>query len=175
MPEGATSWLIGAAVVLFVVYLVVKSRVSLVPQGPEVAEAKRSIAEAKRRARESAGDAKARARAWRDAATAALEGLHQPSLAASFARRAERADPDDAEALGVLALALRKSARLSALERLLWRRLAADSQRHGLAYERALDELIKLYEGPLRRSERARVLRDLRARGGSPPSSTRAT
>ena len=88
-------------------------------------------------------------------------------MAASYARRAERANPDDAAAVRVLSLSLREAGRLRALERLLWRRLAQEG--HGPAHLKAYDELIALYAGPLRCPERATVLRRMR-RASIPPS-----
>ena len=74
----------------------------------------------------------------------------------------ERLDPADADAVGLLALSLRKASRFRALERFLWRRLADDAP-GGAAYERAYSELLALYEGPLRRPEMASALRSMRA------------
>jgi hypothetical protein len=124
---------------------------------------KRKIADAKLRARIRGADPIQSASAWREAALAALEGLNRPSLAASYARRAERLDPNDEEAIGLHAIALRRAARFRALERFLWRRLAEHPEQKGVGYERTFDELVSLYEGPLRRPEMARVLRRLRS------------
>lgn len=159
MP-GSASWGLLVAVVLFVGFLVFKSRLPLVGADPARANARKRIADAKRRARDSGADRARRARAWRDAAGIALDELRRPNLAASYARRAERADPDDAESVGMLARVLRRATRYRALEKLLWRRLADDKR--GDAWDRAFDELLSLYEGPLRRPAQARVLRKLR-------------
>jgi hypothetical protein len=125
-------------------------------------EVKRRIADAKRRARIRGAEPSESAAAWREAALAALEGLNRPSLAASYARRAERLDPDDEEAIGLHALALRRAARYRALERFLWRRIADHPDQTGAGYRCTFDELIRLYEGPLRRPEMARALLRLR-------------
>jgi hypothetical protein len=126
-------------------------------------EVKRQIADAKRRARIRGVDPSESAAAWREAALAALEGLNRPSLAASYARRAERLDPNDEEAIGLHAIALRRAARFRALERFLWRRLEEHPEQKGAGYDRTFDELVSLYEGPLRRPEMARVLRRMRS------------
>ena len=93
----------------------------------------------------------------RDAATIALEELARPSLAASYARRAERIDPGDAQAVSLVALTLRRAARYRALERFLWRRLAEHAP--GAGRDSIERELCALYEGPLRRPEIAAGLR----------------
>lgn len=162
MNQDPASIALVAAGALFLIYVLVKSRFSLVPASPEARDAKARIADAKRRARNKGLDSARRAEAWREAAEAALDGLDRPNLAAAYARRAERADPEDPAAVGMLAIALRRASRHRALERFLWRRLA--SQEDGPGYERAFDELIALYEGPMRRRERAKVLRRLRER-----------
>jgi tetratricopeptide (TPR) repeat protein len=126
---------------------------------PQWREAKRRIDEAKQRGRDKSREPTLRAKAWREAAVAALEGLRRPELAASYARRAERLDPNDAEAVVLLALSLRRAERYRALERFLWRRLATDPAEGAAGYERALQELLNLYQGPLRRPEIASGLR----------------
>jgi hypothetical protein len=67
----------------------------------------------------------------------------------------------------LVALTLRRSARYSALERFLWQRLADLEASDASAFERAFEELVALYEGPLRRPETARALRRFR---GAPVS-----
>ena len=92
-------------------------------------------------------------------AVVALEELRSPALAATFALRAEAADPADVESIGVLAQAFRQANRYHALERLLWRHLAQDSDHK--ANVRAFDELISLYEGPMKRPLQAQALKRL--------------
>lgn len=167
MQPDSTGVALAIAGALFLLYVLLKLRVSFAPASPEVRAARERIAAAKLRARKPGGTGRERADAWRDAALAALEGLKRPNLAASYARRAERADPDDPAAVRVLSMSLREAGRLRALERLLWRRLAQES--HGPAHLRAYDELIALYDGPMRCPERAVVLRRMR-RVSIPPS-----
>ncbi|MDH5492794.1 MAG: hypothetical protein OEY14_12645, partial [Myxococcales bacterium] len=119
-------------------------------------EGRKRLAEAKARARAAAQGAE-KAAALRQAAQIALDSLGRPNLAASFARRALRADPSDDESIHIVALAMRSAQRYRALEKLLWRRLDADGDD-----QRAFEELTSLYEGPMRRPEQARVLRRLR-------------
>lgn len=167
MQVDSTGMALAIAGGLFLLYLLLKLRISLSPATPQARAAKQRISDAKVRARKPGLTPAERAEAWRDAALAALEGLHRPNLAASYARRAERACPDDAAAVRVLSLSMREAGRLRALERLLWRRLAQET--HGPAHARAYDELIALYDGPLRCPERATVLHRMR-RASIPPS-----
>jgi hypothetical protein len=157
----ANPWLVAAGL-LFSVFVVVKLLRPAVPRDERWRDARRRIADAKRRAGEQGASASVRAAALREAASAALEDLKRPGLAASYARRAERLDPSDAESVGIVALALRRAARYRALERFLWRRLAEGPQLVGpAAHARSLAELVALYEGPLGRPEIATVLRRL--------------
>jgi hypothetical protein len=167
MEGDAQSWLLLIAGALLLTYLFLKLRGMLLPRTPAAREAKKQIEQAKRRAREPGRSRTERAAAWREAAMVALEQLDRPNLAASYARRAERADPEDAAAVKLLSLTFREAGRLPALERLLWRRLAQVPK--GAAFTRAFAELVSLYEGPLRRPERAMVLRRLRDASIPPP------
>lgn len=161
MPETPAGWGLLAAVLLFVVFLLVKSRVPLLPRDPALAEARRRIGAAKRRARGAGSDGALRAQAWLEAAGIALDELEDAGLSASYAKRASRAAPDDARAIAAVIEALRNANRHRALERYLWRRLQGPT---GPAYDRAFEELLALYDGPLRRPERAAALRALRQR-----------
>ncbi|MEM9073910.1 MAG: hypothetical protein AAGE52_35790 [Myxococcota bacterium] len=150
------------AVGVFGAFLLLKSRIPLF-RDPALVRARKSIAAAKQEARRSRGPK--RASAFRRAATLALEDLGRPALAASFARRADKADPTSPENVRLLARAMRSAERHRALERLLWRRLdeaSIDSERGN----RIFQELLGLYEGPLRSRAQARVLRALK---GYPP------
>lgn len=161
MPETPAGWGLLVAVALFVGFLLLKSRVALLPRDPAQVAARRRIAEAKRRAKAARDDRPARARALLEAASIALEELDDPGLSASFGKRASRADPEDATAVDAVITAMRAARRHRALERYLWRRLQGPT---GPAYDRAFEELLSLYDGPLRRPERAAALRALRAR-----------
>lgn len=158
-------WALLGVVVLFVIFLAVKSRLS---GGSETKEAREKLARAKRSAREATTPI-ARAEAWREAARVALEELERPSLAASFARRAERDDPTNDEALPLLARTMRSASRHQALTKRLWRRLAEQPLDSPHA-DRLMMELVALYEGPLRRPAQAKVLRELWAQRSSKPA-----
>jgi hypothetical protein len=157
--QGIAVVVAGAAFVLFLLFKLLR------PQGGRGAAARAArerIAAAQRRGADRTATPALRAAALREAALIALEELRSPNLASSYARRAQRLDPGSAESLGLLANALRRASRYSALERLLWRRLA-DGDLQTDTYGRALDELIDLYEGPLKRPDVSRALRSLAA------------
>lgn len=155
----STGWALLAAGLSFVLFMVVKTRFPFWLDD-EGREARDRLAQAKERVR-SASEGPARAAALREAARVALEEVGRPNLAASLARRAERADPDSPDSVSMMAAAMRRASRYRALERQLWRKLASVSS--GPAHDRAFDELLALYEGPMRRPEQARVLRRLRS------------
>jgi hypothetical protein len=147
----------GAAFVLFLLFKLLR------PLGGRSAAARAArerIAAARRRGADRSASSADRSAALREGALIALEELRSPNLASSYARRAERLDPSNAESVGLLATTLRRASRFGALERVLWRKLA-DGDRNGEPYRRALDELIALYEGPLERPEVGRALRGL--------------
>ncbi len=172
MQPDSTGIALAVAGALFLLYVLVRLRISLVPTTPEARTAQQRIQEAKVRARKPGVTPQERAEAWRDAALAALEGLKRPNLAASYARRAERACPQDAVAVQVLSLSMREAGRLRALERLLWRRLAEDGDGPlRAAHNRVYEELIQLYDGPLKCPERAIVLRRMKCVSIPPPAS----
>ena len=152
-------WILLAAVLLFVTFLVIKSRIALF-RDPELAASRKRLGEARALARSAKDDRALRAKAYREAATIALDELGRSGLAASYARRADRADPEKGQSLKLLSRAMTRAGRHRGLEKLLWRRLdevALDSERAG----HLMDELVTLYEGPLRRHYTARVLRTL--------------
>lgn len=163
MTPQSAKLALGIAGALFIAFLLFKLFRPAAPPGPERREARRRFSEARREAREPSQASADRAAAWRRAARIALDELKRPNLAASCALKAEKQDPGDAEAVAVLAASLRSASRLRALETILWRRLAHEEQAHGPAYERAFRELVDLYEGPMRKPERAEVLRRLSA------------
>jgi hypothetical protein len=146
---------------LFGLFVIAKLLAPERRRGPQARAARQRIAAAKRRASDASLTTAERAAGLREAAMIALQELGSPSLAASYARRAERLDPQHPDAIALVASTLRRAARFRALERLLWRRLA-DAEHADAASQRALQELQSLYEGPLRRPEIARALRRLR-------------
>ncbi len=168
-PEIASAGL-AIAGALFVLFVVAKLMGALGPFGGGGGshEARARLAEARRRARDRASPPAARAAALREAAAIAIEDLGRPSLAASYAYRAERIEPGDAGAVAFLAAALRGASRYRALERFLWQRLAAAGADATAGRAIALGELIALYEGPLRRPEIAAGLRMITSAGSGP-------
>lgn len=164
MDPTTRAWLIAGTALVFIVFLVVKAVFDPMPRGPGVREARRRLSEARKRARAKELSSHERSAAWCAAARLALEDLGSPRAAARLAQKALRADPASLDAQALLSRALHSAGRLRTLERALWVELdLARGIRANDAYERAFAELLSLYEGPLRRPERARVLRALRA------------
>ncbi|MBX3248198.1 MAG: hypothetical protein KF901_13550 [Myxococcales bacterium] len=157
-------WAVLAAVVLFVAFLVLKSRLAFA-RTPHAVEGRKKLAACRQRAR-AASTASEKAAAWREAATIALDELERPNLAASFARRAERIEPTSDEGLSLLSRTMRRAQRPQALAKLLWRRLAEEPLDSPRA-DRLMAELLSLYDGPLRRPAKAKVLRELWGRARS--------
>lgn len=151
---------LAVAGLVFVAFVLVKVLRSREPSGERARLARTRIVEARTRAVDHARSPGERAEAFREMAIEAIEGLGRPSLAASYARRAERLEPDAADSLGLIAVALRRASRYRALERMLWRRIAAEGS-PAVVRRRAVEELIGLYRGPLRRPEIAESLHRL--------------
>jgi len=162
MSDGTRSLLLVLAGMALVVFVLFKPRLTRRSRTPAAGAARKAIAAAKQRARDTTAGASTRAAALREAASLALNELDRPGLAASFARRAEKLDPQNTATFGLLASSLRSASRFRALERMLWRRLGSgeltDSE-----YQRALQELIALYHGPLKRMEIAVALERFRS------------
>ena len=146
----------------FVAFLLVRLLSLRVPAGRtrEAEQARAELADVLRRARDRALGDSERASALREAAEISLDRLQRPGLAASYARRAERMDPEDSAVVSVLSRAMWRRARYRALERLLWKRLARTGM-HGPSANAAIKELVGLYRGPLRRPEIADGLEHL--------------
>jgi len=164
--EQARSVALVVAGLAFIAFLVLRLLVPFGGGAVRQGEPGRRLADARRRARAPGLRPAERALALREAASIALEELKRPGLAASYALRAERLYPEDAQAVGLLANALRRATRYHALERLLWRRVAK-SDASAAGHLRALEELIGLYDGPLRRPEIAEGLRRMSGRDPS--------
>jgi hypothetical protein len=158
-PEAIAIAIAGALLVAWIVAKAVMAR----GRGGVPVSVRAPLAEAKKQAR-AAKDPAARAHAWLEAARIVVRA-GRPSLAASYAVRAERADPSSVEAVEILEKCLLAARRYKALERFLWRRLREDASP---ARARALDALIALYAGPLKKRDRARALEKLRGGGAAP-------
>jgi len=112
---------------------------------------------------ESAKTDEERALALCDAGDAVAAGLAGGDSAVGYYLRAMRASPASAELVARAAKGLARKPR--ALESLLWRRLGAEPWSGGgeAAARAALDELARLYAGPLRNAPRARAMENARA------------
>ncbi len=115
-----------------------------------------------------------RALALCDAGDAAAGRFRGSESAIGYYLRAMRASPRSADLVSRAAKGLARRPR--ALESLLWRRLGAEPWTGGgeAAAKVALDELARLYGGPLRNAARAGAMQHARELlgGGSPSSAT---
>jgi hypothetical protein len=104
-----------------------------------------------------------RALALCDAGDAVATGLAGGDSAVGYYLRAMRTSPQSAELVARAAKGLARKPR--ALESLLWRRLGAEPWSGGgeAAARAALEELARLYAGPLRNAPRARAIENARA------------
>jgi hypothetical protein len=157
------NWVFVLIVVLFAVFLLIKSRVPLVWGNPKEREARKRLLALRAEISASKRDRPRRAELWREAAVISLEELERPYRAAIYARRADKLAPHDAKNLSVVVRAFSQARRFRSLEKLLWRRLDSLDE-NDEATERAFEHLVSLYEGPLRRPAQARVLRGMRDR-----------
>ena len=162
LPAARMTWnapLVVASFV-FVVFLLWKLRPALdlgggAGKGAAIRAAKERVAAARTE--------EARALALCDAGDAAAAGLAGGESAIGYYLRAMRTDPRSADLVVRAAKGLARKPR--ALESLLWRRLGAEPWRGGgeAAAKAALEELARLYAGPLRNAPRARAMEHARA------------
>jgi hypothetical protein len=152
---------VAAAVFLVVLLWNVRPRV-----GPGRGAKRVALAAARARIEAAKTDAE-RAVALCDAGDACAMGLAGSESAIGYYLRAMRASPHDAELVARAAKGL--SRRPRALESLLWRRLGAEpwTGPGEKAARVAIDELAKLYAGPLHNAPRARALENARALFGA--------
>ena len=163
MPSSLRSIVLLAAVVFFVAFLLMKSRMLGPKRRAGGESARRRLSQAKQRAAQVQSPEE-KAQAWREAAEIALQDLRRPHAAALYARRADRHLPRRAETLRLLFSALKSAGKWRTLEDALWRRLGSESEsKDGELDALMFEELVALYEGPMARPERARVLRRLRS------------
>jgi hypothetical protein len=132
--------------------------------GGRTARARLSAAVA--RGNDKSAPASVRAHAFVEAGREALEGLNRPGLAARYARLAHDLAPTEVEVVSFAIEAMTAARRYVGLERLLW--VTLDRTDDDACFARALAALRALYQGPLRRPERARVLSAL-TRGARAP------
>jgi hypothetical protein len=151
-----------AATIVFVVFLAWKLRPAAIGSGGSGAGKRAALKAAKQRV-EAAKSDEERALALCDAGDAAATGLAGGDSAVGYYLRAMRTNPRSAELVARAAKGLARKPR--ALESLLWRRLGAEPWNGGGegAARAALDELARLYAGPLRNAPRARAMENARA------------
>jgi hypothetical protein len=100
-----------------------------------------------------------RASAFVEAGREANDALRKPRLAARYAHYAHELAPGDPTVVAFTIEAMRLAKRHVGLERALW--LSLDRAADDTTFETARAALVALYDGPLKRPERARVLAKL--------------
>ncbi len=154
------------ATVVFLAFLVWKLRPSLSEGGEGGgggASGRRAALRAAKQRVEAAKTDEERGIALCDVGDIVAAGLARSESAVGYYLRAMRASPRSAELVTRAAKGLARRPR--ALESLLWRRLGAEPWRGGgeAAARAAIDELARLYAGPLRNAPRARAMENARA------------
>lgn len=144
--------------VAFVALVAVRGILPALRARRAAAPARLSISRAVSVASDAQRPAAERAAALVEAGRAALGELHKPRLAAHHAEWAHRIAPADPDVVALAIDALTRIRGHARLERLLWVSLDASE---GHARARVLEALADLYDGPMRRPERARALRRL--------------
>ncbi len=160
--ETPSPWLAPTLVVLatlLVLLVVARGLLPLVGLSGPARAARSRIGEALGRGEDASRAASERALAYVEAGREAL-ALQDRRSAARFARRAHGLDPAEPDVIALVIEAMWAARRYGALERALWASL--DRARSEAGFERARRGLVRLYEGPLRRPERGRVLAGLR-------------
>jgi hypothetical protein len=150
------------ASIVFVLFLAWKLRPDLMPGGRGGAGKRAAVRAAKERVEAAKTDTE-RAIALCDVGDAVASGLAGGDSAIGYYLRAMRTSPHSVELVARAAKGLARRPR--ALESLLWRKLGAEPWRGGgeAAARAALEELAKLYAGPLRNTPRARAMEHAKA------------
>lgn len=158
MDEAPQYLLIGGAVI-FLGFVALQVMWPLSGSRSERKAARTKLSAAVSRGTDEKRPASERSTALVEAGRIALEELKRPRLAARHAEWAHRIAPTSPAVIELLIDALPRARRLHALERLLWS--SADAE--GTEDDHARRALIRLYEGPMKRPERARALRRWKA------------
>jgi len=147
------------AAIVFLASLTWKLRPAL---GAGGGQGKRAALRAAKQRVEAAKTDQERALALCDAGDLVATGLAGSDSAVGYYLRAMRASPQSAELIARAATGLARRPR--ALESLLWRRLGAEPWKGGgeAAARAAIEELARLYAGPLRNAPRARAMENAR-------------
>ncbi len=130
------------------------------PRGGRQARARVSVAVA--RATDASRPIAERARAFLEAGREARDALHKPRLAARYAHYAHELAPGDPDVVAFTIEIMRTAKRHVGLELALWTSL--DRAEDDATFERARAALAALYDGPLKKPERGRVLSKLTRR-----------
>ena len=157
--------LLAALAILLAALVVVQGLLPILRRPPGAPAARARLSAAVARGSDKTRPAPERARAFVDAGKEARDALHRPRLAARYAHHAHALAPGDPEVVAFVIATMRAAKRHVGLERALW--VSLDRAADDATFESARTALMALYEGPLKRGERSRVLRGLRRAGAS--------
>jgi hypothetical protein len=164
--ESLPPWmmpLLAALAILLVALVIVQGLLPVLRRPPGAPQARARLSAAVARGSDTSKPAEERARAFVDAGKEARDALHRPRLAARYAHHAHALAPGDPDVVGFVITTMRAAKRHVGLERALW--VSLDRAADDATFETARAALATLYEGPLKRPERARVLKGLRRNG----------
>jgi hypothetical protein len=150
---------------LTVVLVIVQAVLPLIRRTPDAPAARARLSAAVARGSDKSAPAPDRARAFVEAGREAL-ALKRPGLAARYARYAHDLAPAEPPVVAFVIEAMTAAKRHVGLERALW--VSLDRAVDDVSFEAARAALCRVYDGPLRRPERARVLAGLRRGSGQP-------
>ncbi len=160
--ETLPSWMTPLFAVLaglLVLLVILQAVLPLVRPAPGGRAARARLSAAVSRASDKTAPPEARALAFVEAGREALGGLRRTGLAARYAHHAHELAPALPEVVAFTIEAMRAAKRHVGLERALW--VSLDRAGDAASFEAARAELRALYDGPLKRPERARVLAGL--------------
>jgi hypothetical protein len=165
MPElvSLPPWmmpLLAALAGLLALLVVVQGLLPVLRRPPGAPAARARLSAAVARGSDATQPAAERARAFVEAGREARDALQRPRLAARYAHHAHALAPGQLDVVAFAVSTMRAARRHVGLERALW--ISMDRAADDATFEAARSALVALYEGPLKRPERARVLAGLR-------------
>lgn len=164
--ETLPSWMMPLLAVLAgltVVLVIAQALLPLLRRTPDAPAARARLSAAVARGSDKSAPAADRARAFVEAGREAL-ALKRPGLAARYARYAHDLAPAEPAVVSFVIEAMTAAKRHVGLERALW--ISLDRAVDDASFETARAALRRVYDGPLRRPERGRVLAGLRRSSG---------
>lgn len=160
--DSLPSWmmpLLAVLAVLVVALVILQGVLPAMRRPPGGRQARARLSAAVARGTDTKRPITERASAFVEAGREARDALHKPRLAARYAHYAHELAPGDPSVVAFTIEVMRLAKRHVGLERALW--LSLDRAKDDATFESARAALITLYEGPLKKAERARVLAHL--------------